>query len=117
MCLTLRSTFSFKRIALTDIKCYKFLDNNRGELTTPYMDSPVEIGEEYKSELYKNGFNGVEIGLHSFATYEDARKKGGYCGYHTIVECVIPRGSRYYSGTFSVYKSYASNKLKYIKKL
>jgi hypothetical protein len=36
---------------------------------------------------------------------------------HVVVECIIPAGSIYYVGIFGAYdkKSYASNKLKYVK--
>ena len=34
---------------------------------------------------------------------------------YNIVQCIIPKGSKYYEGTFGGYEGYASNKIKYVK--
>lgn len=116
MCLTL-SRFSFKKLAFTDVVCYKFLTlYNNGALETPYQDVQVRIGETYESDLIKNHFNEIEIGLHSFAELAAAQEKArDYSSDVIVVECVIPKWSWYYKGIFCNYYSYASNKLKYVK--
>jgi len=79
-------------------------------LITPYQEIPVEIGKTYLSEVeVTNSIIGE--GLHSFYDLEDAIDDAD--DNWVIVECIIPKGSTYYSGTFIGWKSYASNELKY----
>lgn len=113
MCLKLKS-ISFKRLALTDKICYKFLESDcKGGYETPYRYLEVTIGETYKSTLRRTECNEIEEGLHSFANYEDTKRKADNFSC-VVAKCVIPRGSWYYKGEFSGYKSYASNQLKYV---
>lgn len=76
---------------------------------TPYRRMPIEIGETYHSQLERNDGE-VEVGLHSFASAEDAKNDGG----GIVVKCVIPKGSKYYIGTYHDNVSYASDTLKYV---
>lgn len=79
---------------------------------TPYKHAQVKLGETYTSKL--KYFDGeVEEGLHSFVHQRDARNDGG----GDIIECIIPKGSMYYKGTFGGDSAYASNKLTYVKKV
>ena len=119
--------------AETDIICYKVLFSSKkatlfGQffeqkgLYTPYQKFKVCIGRAYKSEFtYTMSGKGVEKAIHSFTTVESAkldvhffegfsRYKGNMC----ICKCLIPKGSRYYQGTFDGRASYASNKIKYL---
>ena len=76
---------------------------------TIYQDYPVKIGETYKSKLILND-DDVRIGLHSYI------KKPEFSDCYNIVECVIPKGSKYFIGDFKGIKnSIASDTLKYIK--
>ena len=78
---------------------------------TPYRDFEVEIGETYTSKLIKKSYS-VDVGLHSFEKLNDTII-GGYG--EVIVKCIIPKGSRYYKGTFDGNISYASDTLTYLK--
>lgn len=79
------------------------------ELKTPYQRASVTIGKTYSSKL-KKADDTVWEGLHSFATLKAARKDGE----GKYVKCIIPKGSRYYEGTFYSDVSYASTLLKYV---
>ena len=80
------------------------------KIVTPYRDFLVEIGKTYNSELIKKD-EYVHEGLHSFKNLDDAKK------HHTgiYVECIIPKGSKYYEGKFDIDDAYASDKLTYVK--
>ena len=116
MCLKIK-IFSRKKIAKEDIVCYKgLLDYEDDELFTPFQEFSIKIGETYHSELKRTKFlsNEVDLGIHSLSNYESAKDAIMY--YHIIVKCIIPKGSKYYEGTWTneKYKSYASNCLKYV---
>ena len=121
MCLNIK-WWSVKKIALTDIVCYKNVSKD-SQLTnvfkTPHRYALVRIGETYKSELVRDidglfGDHSIEEGLHSFIHLKDAQRRSAFL----IVKCIIPRGSRYYSGRWGYNKKaekcYASNRLKYV---
>lgn len=80
------------------------------KIATPYRRFPIEIGKTYDSILRKND-EYVHEGLHSYKNLDGAKK------HHTgiYVECIIPKGSKYYEGTFCNRDSYASDKLTYVK--
>lgn len=79
---------------------------------TPYRSAVVEIGKTYHSELIREN-RSVHVALHSFASVE-AVENGRRA--KVIVECIIPKGSKYYRGAFeSPLDSYASDTLTYIK--
>ena len=80
------------------------------KLATPYRWFPIEIGKTYDSELIKMDEDIYE-GLHSYKNSEDAKKS--YNGIY--VECIIPKGSKYYEGKFADVDAYASDKLTYVK--
>ena len=77
---------------------------------TPYQLAIVKLGKTYTSALLRELDTAIEIGLHSFANYEDAKNNGS----GVVVKCIIPKGAEYYEGTFDRSKSYASNRLKYV---
>lgn len=106
------------KITFKDIKCYKklIIDSDGGFLT-PYIYAKVEIGKKYKSKLRKCGISNVGEGLHSMDSLDSLKKiyTFMYDKDEVIVECIIPKFSIYYSGLFCNLKSYASNRLKYIR--
>lgn len=122
MCLNIK-WWSVKRIALTDIECFKYVYKDtqlKDVFRTPHKNTIVRIGETYESPIkrecnpwvsWRNRFT-IEQALHSFKHVKDARGKG------TIVRCIIPKGSRYYVGRWGISKndpiSYASNRIKYV---
>ena len=139
MCLDITKDPQLK-VATEDIICYKVVRQSENMLITPYQLMPVEIGKTYISKLIEydralGSGKGIDVGLHSFATIKSARieindwslyisvRANGKLFQRSsdmiIIECVIPKGSSYYTGTFSIEKSehesYASDTLKYIK--
>lgn len=84
---------------------------------TPYMYAVAEIGAVYYSEITVKG-NEIHEALHSFKYVSDAAiSRDAYLNspIMRLVECVIPKGSVYYEGTFATYQGYASDTLKYVK--
>jgi hypothetical protein len=75
---------------------------------TPYYDAEVKVGETYYSaiEMYEDT---IERALHSYAMYPDVSSS------YIIVECIIPKGSIYYEGSFGGQPGMASDTLKYVK--
>ena len=61
----------------------------------------------YSDIGYKKG-NEIHVGLHTF-------KERDIIYGSTWAECIIPKGSKYYEGTYDNRVSYASDTLKYIK--
>ena len=129
MCLNLINGVH-EYIAESDIICYKHIikrSDYKSRVTT-YRYFPVKIGVLYESELkintdqsYRGTSFEVNVGLHSFknlnACIDDSESEEGssYLLKTYICECVIPKGSKYYIGTFCGMEGYASDKLKYRK--
>jgi hypothetical protein len=131
-----------QKVATEDIVCYKVVKVKNGFLT-PYMEQEVVIGETYTSEIHHTGGSEeysvlfretgcssrvrIDKALHSFADLADTADEifwweGVDIDSYKVVECIIPKGSIYYEGTFgtggtSVARCYASNCIKYIKLL
>ena len=80
------------------------------KIVTPYREFPIEIGKTYDSELIKKD-EYVHEGLHSYKNLGDAKKRN----IGIYVECIIPKGSKYYEGKFVDKDAYASDKLTYVK--
>lgn len=123
MCLTVESNQKLLT-AKKDITCYKFVKITNKELTTPFQFSVVELGKTYESNIgqYRNR---IDMGIHSFVSLKVIRiyvprfariitKLQDY----RIVECIIPKGSKYIKGIFNSgildnIASYASDKIIY----
>lgn len=122
MCLNISESPDRKR-AKSDIRVYKVLFKNKeGELLTPYQKQLVKVGCTYTSELSKNIFGEIKIGLHSFTTIEgceeDIKFFNGfrdYIGRMCICSCTIPDGTWYYEGIFDGQPCIASQCLIYDK--
>ena len=80
------------------------------KIVTSYRDFPIEIGKTYNSELIKKD-KYIHEGLHSLKNLNGVKTPNG----QFYVECIIPKGSKYYEGTFNDRISYASDKLTYVK--
>ena len=80
------------------------------EFITPYQSFLIKEDETYTSKLNKDE-DEIHEGLHTFQNKADMVT----LNREYVAECVIPKGSKYYTGTFMGYSSYASNKLKYLK--
>jgi hypothetical protein len=130
MCLDINGKLE-KKIAETDIICYKHLKKlNNGNYLTPYQLDKVSIGETYESEVEvieweENIFYQISRALHSFADIKSCKKdadeelkslaRNRDENDYVICRCVIPKGSEYYVGDFAYSLCYASNKIKYVK--
>lgn len=119
MCLIIKK-FSLKRIATSDIECYKFLYINKEDyIHTPYQMKEVHINETYESEIkLKNRFSPFfqtegHKGLHTFVDKEKAMEY--VWGKNRVLAiCIIPKGSTFYIGNFQGNRGYISNSLKYV---
>lgn len=76
---------------------------------TPYMSALIIMGREYTSKLNRESSTSIGCGLHSYAKMKDAAENGS-----CVVECVIPKGSKYYAGWYCGHRSYASDRLRYV---
>lgn len=138
MCLKLKEGNTRLIVADKDIVCYKvLLMFPDGTYVSMYQRASYELNklmvdnvklDKHKSNSY-NGFTQV-VGagcFHTFKNLEDAKKIMNETKnegvYYTnkftpiVVRCIIPKGARYYSGSFNFlfcteeYESYASKKL------
>lgn len=141
MCLVI-TKFNKPKIAQEDIKCYKILFKSSvrsDSFYAPYQYFNYELGITYFTNIsvsyncntlglsffryiFYNFFNdfldvkGVNQGFHSFVNLKNAIKernsniddlKGLVIG-----ECIIPKGAKYYKGTYLNYKGYVSDSIK-----
>lgn len=125
MCLRTKQTTFL--VAQKDIVCYKILKvvhnvgrQNKTLIRSPYYTSYTwNLGELRKSKLtsrplkytpYSNDRQ-INVGFHTFKTRREARinKNDIYLG--VIFKCIIPKGSKYYLGTFGEERSYASDQI------
>lgn len=116
MCLYKKSRVP--RIAMRDITVYKIVITKNHKYVTLFRNYEIELGKTYKgifygdniiielilSLLYHAIFDGY---IHSYCKLE----KWMFKPHHTIMKCVIPRGTLYFIGDDN---DIASRKLKYI---
>lgn len=137
MCLYIKVN-SRQRIASKDIVCYKFVEteptvNADGDIVlgdtrkSPYYYHKVKLGNTYESALKRvvpvdKSIAYIRNGLHSFCNVDDAMRTINYFCYIThrveIIECIIPKGSKYFKGTTEILdgrsgNGYASDKITY----
>ena len=124
MCLRV-SDFDVK-VAKEDIHLYKLIVESNDRLYTPYRWYEIKVDTEYISDLIlepiKNTIKRkVNIGLHSIKDIKACKNIRLYdfknASNVKIYACTIPKGSKYYIGTFTgIYgkaESYASDTLIY----
>lgn len=101
MCLE-NVTYKRAKIATEDIPCYKILDKiSKGFYLTPYQRQGIVLGRTYTSALDSPGkWDSVEQGLHAFLTLQQAVELCMDRRNRAIVKCIIPKGARYYIGTY-----------------
>lgn len=133
MCLV--TYFKNSSIAKEDITCYKIYVERQGMMLSPYQpafmpkinitvyvlnfcDSYSLIGNIERVEtkglppLY-----GVDFGFHSFFLKEDAESFASELFKAKVYKCIIPKGSKYYYGSFANKGSYCSNQIKVIEEI
>ena len=113
MCL--RVFQKYPNISDKDITCYKVVYDtaNIFKMKSLYSDFFYELGKVYNTEI---GFKNYSIfeGFHSFKNYDDAVDFYYNHDGSMIVECTIPKGSKYYDGyegIKSTIPGFASNQL------
>lgn len=122
MCITIKPFLKFFRPiakkAKQDIVCYKIVDvyktDTELKLYSQHMGFEYELEKLYTTPIIEirramgGSFLG-NVGYHSFCHLEDAE----YYNYNPlimhIVECVIPKGSKYYTGKYGDDYNYISN--------
>lgn len=149
MCLIIETNQKAK-VAKEDIVCFKVaIELEGGTLISPYAEHEFELYQMYESDLEIDSFNKHQVlkGFHSFSnlydavveaeTWIDALESDSNKVY--IFKCIIPKGSKYYPGTFIITvdmlnenkrikystmldclrqsKSYASKRIKYLEKI
>ena len=125
MCLEIKNKKN-KKIAESDITCYKLVIKRDDELVTFFQNIPVVIGSTYTSDFSFDimlGKASVVKGLHSVPTINDCRKivRSYLACFNlndeeiqiSVAECIIPSGSEYYVGKFEDINSYASTAITY----
>lgn len=118
MCLELARN-SKKLTAKEDIVVYKFVDiHPSGGYITSYMAMPIEIGNTYTSNLIRNRHTPriLEIGLHSLIEQGSADCFARHFR-EVLIECIIPKGSKYYIGEFDGHVGLASDTITYVRVL
>lgn len=120
-------------IAKEDIICYKVYIDNRTSIISPYQKDPIpeiitaEVPIFYKSypiQILKRcqqdlpPLYAVDYGFHSFFLRKDAENFASCFKHSKLYKCVIPKGSKYYYGSFSYNAgSYCSNQIKILELL
>jgi len=110
--------------ATEDIVCYKVTRREKDEeMVSLYMYSPIKMNQVLtvpKFQVEPNRCGEIDYGFHSFAELDAAlyEMAGRIVARHEeffVIECRIPKGSRFWTGEFSRAKSYVSNKIEYVK--
>jgi len=114
MCLL--STSIKPKKAKEDIVCYKFFFKRNGRLISPWTHFEWRTNVTYTARKAKPMYpNEIKDGyFHSFTTNEIADEMADhYSGIRHcyVYECVIPKGTYYYTGEHRGLSGYASKKL------
>lgn len=117
MCLVTRLVKAIK--ASKDIICYKvYIPSGINDtFVSPYRGYKMpKLGKRVQTEfnnkvdiisLLYNGESCVELGFHSYKNLEDIIEKQSV-QEAIIVECTIPKGTKYYKGLYGIVESYCS---------
>lgn len=122
MCTICNATEFERKIAETDIPCYKLMRFENGQYYTPYYNMQMEIGMRYDNkddEVITDGVKSVKIWwgdwdkykeisqgfFHSYINYASAdyyvqlfnKYRIETVEFH-IIKCVIPKGTEYIAG-------------------
>lgn len=128
MCLILKNS-AVEMIAKEDVKCIKVIRWNAEieKWVTPYQLIPIQPGQHVTSEIitdfFADGFKSIDVGLHSFVPgVGKINNELEWFNEHQLdtikaIECIIPKGSKYWLGDFEDDEdcSYVSDNLIYPK--
>lgn len=111
-------------IAKEDIIVYKHVIKCTDGFVSSYQKTEVQLDKLYTSDIRLNvddrtNARFIEKALHSFVNLAIARVEAQHWR-EVLVECVIPKGSRYHKGEFdgiTFVQSIASNQLIHVKVL
>lgn len=105
---------SKEQIADKNIICYKRVNRGRSGCYVPRLypecKTRYRLGKVAKVKSFGIDGNGIGRGLHSEVKYSRtdiylSKREGSN---HVIIECIIPKGTKYYkSGKYKVYVSLA----------
>lgn len=114
--------------ATEDIVCYKVTRKKKDEeMVSLCMRSPIKMNQVMTAPKFQaepSYYGKIDYGFHSFAELDAAlceiseRIITRYITRYEeffVIECRIPKGSRFWTGEFSRAKSYVSNKIEYVK--
>jgi hypothetical protein len=112
-------------VAKEDIIVYKQVmrkDKHPRTYKSFYREASVVLGKTYTSDLIRDYFhNKISVGLHSLEYKEQAIRDIEYTpsfpDQGILVKYIIPKGSKYYKGTFSNMIAYASDTIIYTKEI
>ncbi|QDJ96586.1 hypothetical protein Xoosp13_400 [Xanthomonas phage Xoo-sp13] len=121
MCLRVDKN-SVAQVSDEDITVYKIMLRQLDGFVSPYMEYPFKYGshtcEKFKDyAVYNNlfSFNApvVKYGFHTLTSVQTARAVvSTFDGYDAVVvECTIPKGTKFFKGMWNHCKSYASDTL------
>lgn len=110
--------------ATEDIVCYKVTRKKKDEeMVSLYMYSPIKMNQVMTAPKFQaepSYYGKIDYGFHSFAELDAAlceiseRIITRYEEFF-VIECRIPKGSRFWTGEFSRAKSYVSSRIEYVK--
>jgi len=110
---------SKQKIAKKDITCYTIVHKIDNSYLSPYYHVGIKLGVTMTSDLL-HGLDPpdlnlplvIQIGLHSFNHLKNAKDMNDILWNSELVvlKNIIPKGAKYYSGTFNGYAARASNK-------
>ena len=121
MCLI--TTKNIPEIAQEDIVCYKFYKLRENKLFSPYKEVLAPNINEVANTVLDRGYLArakdnnlaymVNRGFHSFKYLESLIKELVFwrLSYVRIFKCIIPKGTKYYEGTFDGSSSYCSKSI------
>lgn len=121
MCLNVTAENTYASKAKETIVCYKVLKckempDGKTALLSWFRDFPYELGKTYTEDKFvDHELFGVEVGFHSYAEEKSAKADASiynWGSHDVIVRCEIPKGTKYFTGRYSIWKSYCSKSIK-----
>jgi len=116
MCFNIHTDHREVKTAEEDIVCYKFMDYDErtGYHYAPYMSTKYNYGMIYADPTLKDEFEmevegySINEGIHSYTNRERCQSEKS-SSYQTIIEVVIPKGTKYYLNPYN--QQYVSTKV------
>ena len=114
MCFYIQKGNTKRLTAEKSIICYKTVTpmydgEDMNEYCSKYQWFDYKLNKLYKGDLKISlPRNQIEMGFHSYTNSKIAKN---HCGSNeVVVECVIPKGAKYYVNTY--HEEYVSNQIK-----